>query len=248
MQIDNSRPHTIHSPDYLPRQVDHVCQDVFCHVVTHAPSVSIVGPPQKKSLSPARWLNKIKHVNSISCVDPCLFVPNVQNVPTVVNDCPVGGRLQKFWQVWQRLGANPWAVSILKEGYSLPFKMRPPLTRFPIIQSGYANPARNLSLKEALTSLTGKLVVELVLVRSSLALYNRLFLVPKTGKQWEAYSRSESVKPVPQNRHLQNGNAGNDPDLTTKRGVVTSLDFSDAYFHIPIHPRLRKYMRFFLNK
>ena len=29
---------------------------------------------------------------------------------------------------------------------------------------------------------------------------------------------------------------------------VTSLDFSDAYFHIPIHPRLRKYMRFFLNK
>ena len=29
---------------------------------------------------------------------------------------------------------------------------------------------------------------------------------------------------------------------------VTSLDFSDAYFHIPIHPRSRKYMRFFLNK
>ena len=28
---------------------------------------------------------------------------------------------------------------------------------------------------------------------------------------------------------------------------VTSLDFSDAYFHIPIHPRSRKYLRFFLN-
>ena len=29
---------------------------------------------------------------------------------------------------------------------------------------------------------------------------------------------------------------------------VTSLNFSDAYFHIPIHHRSRKYMRFFLNK
>ena len=27
---------------------------------------------------------------------------------------------------------------------------------------------------------------------------------------------------------------------------VTSLDFSDAYFHIPIAPRSRKYLRFFL--
>ena len=28
---------------------------------------------------------------------------------------------------------------------------------------------------------------------------------------------------------------------------VTSLDFNDAYFHIPINQRSRKYLRFFLN-
>ena len=35
--------------------------------------------------------------------------------------------------------------------------------------------------------------------------------------------------------------------LSLQRGEwVTSLDFSDAYFHIPIHQRSRKYLRFFL--
>ena len=35
--------------------------------------------------------------------------------------------------------------------------------------------------------------------------------------------------------------------LSLKTGEwVTSLDFSDAYFHIPIAPRSRKYLRFFL--
>ena len=36
--------------------------------------------------------------------------------------------------------------------------------------------------------------------------------------------------------------------LSLQRGEwVTSLDFSNAYFHIPIHQRSRKYLRFFLN-
>ena len=72
----------------------------------------------------------------------------------------------------------------------------------------------------------------------------------QTGKQVAAYFRSESVEQVPQNRHIQDGNSGNHPDLSLpqKGEWVTSLDFSDTYFHIPIHPRSRKYMRFFLNK
>ena len=70
----------------------------------------------------------------------CLSVPPVPNVPNVANSPPVGGRLQRFWETWLSLGSNPRVISILKEGYNLPFKMRPPLTRSPLIISGYANP------------------------------------------------------------------------------------------------------------
>ena len=159
-------------------------QDVFCPAVFHAPSVHLRGPPQKKGVSPARYLSKIKHVKGVCCVNPCLSVPSVPNAPSAVSEQNVGGRLQKFWQVWQDMGANPQAASILKEGYTLPFKQRPRLIRFPLVQSGYASPIKNLLLKEALLNLMKKLVVEKVVVKSSLAFYNRLFQTGNGGQSW----------------------------------------------------------------
>ena len=147
----------------------HQNQIVSCPVAYHVPFAGTSGPPQKKGISPVHMKGEIKHVKGVSCVVPCLFGPNVPSAPSVANSLTVGGRLQKFWQVWEKLGSNPRVVSILKEGYTLPFKMRPPLARSPVVRSGYANPVKNRFLKEALTALMQKLVVEKVVVRSSLA-------------------------------------------------------------------------------
>ena len=57
---------------------------------------------------------------------------------------------------------------------------------------------------------------------------------PQTKQQMETDPRSKSVKPVPQERYFQDGNSGNNPNITPKRGV--GLHFSGEY------------MRFFLNK
>ena len=108
--------------------------DVPYHVVPHVLSVSLHGHPQKKGLSPGHSVNKIKHVKGVCCVNPCLSVLSVPNVPNAVIEQSVGGMLQKFWQVWQEMGANPRVISVLGEGYTLPFKQRPLLTRFPIVR------------------------------------------------------------------------------------------------------------------
>ena len=215
-------------------------------VVFHAPSIHLRGPPQKKGVSPVPCQSKIKHVKGVCCVNPCLSVPSVPHVPNAVSKQDVGGRLQKFWQVWQNMGANSWVVSILKEGYTLPFKQRPCLTRFPLVQSGYASPTKNMYLKEALLSLMNKLVVEKVVVRSSLVFYKRLFLVPKPNRKWRPILDLSQL-----NLFLNTGTFKMETpetiQLSLKTGEwVTLLDFSDAYFHIPIAQRSRKYLRFFL--
>ena len=216
--------------------------DVYYPVVLHAPSVRLPGLPQKKGVRPVPYQNKIKHVKGVCC----LFVPSVPNVPSAVSEQNVGGRLQSFWQVWQNRGANPQVVSILKEGYTLPFKQRPLLTRFPLIQSGYSSPTKNMYLKEALISLINKLVVEKVVVQSSLAFYNRLFLVPKPNRKWRPILDLSRL-----NVFLNTGTFKMETPETIRLSLktgewVTLLDFIDAYFHIPVAQRSRKYLRFFL--
>ena len=174
------------------------------------------------------------------------FSPSVPNVPNAVSVQNVGGRLQSFWQVWQNMGSNPRVVSILKEGYTLPFKQRTLSTRFHLVQSGYSSPTKNMYLKEALISLMHKLVVEKVVVKSSLAFYNRLFLVPKPNRKWRPILNLSRL-----NLFLNTGTFKMETPETIRLSLktgewVTSLDFSDAYFHIPIAQRSRKYLRFFL--
>ena len=106
-----------------------VQQPVLCPVVSPVPFVlNVRGQWQKKDGSPSSEMktNKICEKCFFS-VDHCVCVPNAQSPPNAAIVQLVGGRLQDFWQTWSLLGANPRIVSMLKEGYILPFKIRPPL-------------------------------------------------------------------------------------------------------------------------
>ena len=100
-------------------------------VTGHVPfATKIVRQPQKKGLSPPlKKKVEIKSVNCVSFVVQRVSAPSVPNAHSVVHAPLVGGCLQPFWQTWARLGVNPRVVSILKEVYVLPFKLKLPLVR-----------------------------------------------------------------------------------------------------------------------
>ena len=214
---------------------------VFCHVANHVPFAG--GLPQKKGVNPEHQ-RSIKSVKGVFCVNQSSSVQNVTNVPPVVPNLPVGARLHQFWKKWAALGVSPKVLAVLREGYILPFWFRPNLTRTPTITSCYVKPHRNSYLLEALHQLFDKNAVELVQNPQSLGFYNRLFLVPKPNNRWRpildlsklnTFLKTQSFKmetPETIRTSLQTGE------------WVTSIDFKDAYFHIPINSQSRKYITF----
>ena len=117
------------------------------------------------------------------------------------------------------MGVNPWVVSVLRG-------LHPSLqTRSPLVHSGYANPVKNRFLKETLLNFMDKLVVEKVVVKSSLAFYNRLFLVPKSNRKWRPI-----LDPSQLNLYLSTNTFKMETTETIRLSLqtgewVTSLDF-----------------------
>ena len=142
--------------------------------------------------------------------------------------------LQNFWQTWLEMGAGPKIVQTLKDGYTLPFRIRPNLTRSPTVISCHVNPHRNSYLLEALHQLIGKNAIELVHNQTSLGFFNRLFLVPKPNNKWRPILDLSKL-----NLFLKVEKFKMETPETIRTSLrqgewVTLVDFKDAYFHIPI--------------
>ena len=133
---------------------------------------------------------------------------------------------------------------MLREGYTLPFQTRPNLTRSPRVVSCYVHPHRNLDLVEALHQLTNKNAVELLHNQSSLGFYNRLFLVPKPNNKWRPILDLSNLNTFPKAEKFKMETPETIRTSLKTGEWVTSIDFKDAYFHIPIQPMSRKYLRF----
>ena len=163
-------------------------------------------------------------------------------LPLPLPNIPVGGRLAHFAQNWAEITDDKWVLSLIRKGYRIPFKERPILSPNPTF---FQQPL-SLQLEEEVASLLSKGAVEEIIPECP-GYYSRIFLVPKkNGKlrliiDLSMLNRSvytETFKMEIQ-RKVRNAVQLND--------WAFSLDLTDAYMHIPIHHRSRKYLRFMLR-
>ena len=224
--------------------------DTFANlnVVPCVPSAP--GHSQKKEISPGAAVclsqksYKIKSMKLASCVTPSSYVKTVVNVKNAVTNPPVGARLQSFWQVWLDLGSSHKVVRMLRSGYILPFRNRPLLSRHPTVISRYVNHHRNSYLSEALHQLISKNAVEPIQNPKSLGFFNRLFLVPKPNNKWRPILDLSNLNPFLKVEKFKMETPETIRTSLQRGEWVTSIDFTDAYFHVPIQEQSRKYLRF----
>ena len=155
-----------------------------------------------------------------------------------------GARLEGYWKVWENFKVHPRVVLVLKQGYCLPFKQKPPLARFPAIKSSYTTPVKQKALLEAIQQMVQKRAVVLVQNKNSLGFYSRLFLVPKPENKWRPVIDLSVVNTY---LHVPTFKMETAEVIRASLQVgewVASIDLTDAYFHVPIHPKFQKYLRF----
>ncbi|CAG2193387.1 unnamed protein product [Mytilus edulis] len=138
---------------------------------------------------------------------------------------------------------------VIRGGLTLQFKEQPPLSPVPIPLSNTQDPQKFLLLSTEVETLLTKRAVEEVPVSSiDPGFYSRLFLVSKkTGGMRPVIDLSilNSYMIIPHfkmetNRSIR---ASILPGMWT-----TSLDLTDAYFHVPVCHSYRKFLRFVWNK
>ena len=142
---------------------------------------------------------------------------------------------------WKKLGLDPWAVNIIKEGYSISFWSQPPFATYPSVHSSTSNPECNSLLQADFQTLLDKGAIEIPEDKSSPGFYSRLFLVPKPNQQWRPVIDLSLFNNYIRIPRFKMDTPKNIRASLRKGRWVFSLDLKDAYFQIPIHPTSRNY-------
>ena len=160
-------------------------------------------------------------MKNVSCIDQLSFVKHVTNVPTVASNLPVGARLQNFWKAWEDLGAGPKVAQILKEGYTLPFQIRPNLGKithhYKLLCQSPQEPLPVGGITSAYKQKCSRIGRKSDISR----VFQPTVFGPKTRQQMETYTRSEHTEPIPQGRKIKNEDTGNHQNVSPNRGSVS---------------------------
>ena len=179
--------------------------------------------------------------------------PQVSHGPQTCRELrPVGACLSQYLPQWKEITDDPWVLDVISNGYGPTFTdERPPLTRewwkFETIGRG-TSPEKAALLQAYTQELLDKKAIEPVLNPQSLGHYSLMFLVTKKG--------TDKLRPIinlkPLNSYLDIPTFEMETTESVSNAVQpgdwgTSLDLTDAYFHVPMASWFKKYLRIVVN-
>jgi len=142
------------------------------------------------------------------------------------------------------MGACPYIVQMLRTGLRLQFLSPPPLVRVPIFMESYqGNVTKSAALRDSVEELLEKGVLEEVTNHNSSGFYGRLFLRPKPDGTWRKVIDLSGLNDYIYNTSFHMETVMGVQSAMRASMWVSSIDLSDAYYHLLIHPKFRKYLR-----
>ena len=157
----------------------------------------------------------------------------------------VGGCLSLHWRQWQAIGAETWVVTVLRDGYRVPFTdSPPPLARTPVSFPTYrAGSPRAQALQQEVEAMLAKGALEIARDPGP-GFYSRLFVVEKATGGWRPVIDLSHLNDFVQLTSFKMETVASVLLSVREGDFLASLDLKDAYFQIPIHGSSRKLLRF----
>ena len=163
-------------------------------------------------------------------------------LPLPLPNIPVGGRLAHFAQDWAKITDDKWVLSVIRDGYRIPFLERPILSPDPVF---FQQPLSQ-HLEEEVASLLSKGAVEEIIPECP-GHYSRIFLVPKKNGKLRLIIDLSALSHFVYTQTFKMETQRKVKDAVQLNDWAFSLDLTDAYLLIPIHYRSRKFLRFTLR-
>ena len=165
--------------------------------------------------------------------------------PQLLNSTPVGARLRNFPREWDNLTTDRYVRSIVRDGYRVELISAPPLSPVPIPMKLFRDTEQSNALLREIMSLLDKGAIEELDPRSlSPGCYSRLFLVPKTDGSHRPVFDLKSLNQFVHKEKFKMTTPRTVTNAMHKGDWAVSIDLKDAYFHVPIHVRSRRLLRF----
>ena len=157
----------------------------------------------------------------------------------------VGSCLSPHWRQWQAIGAETWVVTVLQDGYRVPFTdSPPPLARTPVSFPTYrAGSPRAQALRQKVEAMLAKGALEIARDPGP-GFYSRLFLVEKATGGWRPVIDLSHLNDFVQLTSFKMETVASVLLSVREGDFLASLDLKDVYFQIPIHGSSRKLLRF----
>jgi hypothetical protein len=207
-------------------------------------------------------MNSIKLVNSLSCL-PVLSQNQKQGVlskrekPSSLTDSgqdfallsrpqlrpllPVGGRLTQFQEFWNHNIVDKWAKQIVIQGYYIPFLVKPQLTTQ--VRRTFLPKDQHPVLLEEIEQMLAKDAIEQVHPKTP-GFYSTFFLVPKKDGGQRPVLNLKGLNKFVQYKSFKMQTLQLVLAQLHQGDWMASLDLKDAYFHVPVRPDNRPYLRF----
>ena len=134
---------------------------------------------------------------------------------------------------------------MIRSGFRLPWRSdKAPLTSSPPPFKPPVNPAANESLKKEIKDLLLKEATEEIPTPASPGFYGRIFVIPKASGGWRPILDLSPLNRFLEDKAFKMETASSIRDSIHQGDWATSIDLKDAYFHILVHPKDRKWLRF----